>query len=144
MKRMSLRQFGQIVGRVMETLPAEIAGYLDNVVVEVEAEPDERTLRLAGFTDEEIAAGEGLYGLFVPLELPTAWSSDAVDVHDLPHRILIFKRPLEEDFPDRRQLMIEIRKTVIHELAHHFGWTDEDLAKFDDTPDPFGDGWEAV
>jgi predicted Zn-dependent protease with MMP-like domain len=58
------------------------------------------------------------------------------------HRLVIFKRPLEEEFPDRRQLMIEIRKTVIHELAHHFGWTDRDLERFDDNPDPFGDDLE--
>ena len=58
-----------------------------------------------------------------------------------PHRILIYKRPLEEDFPDPGQLRVEIRKTVIHELAHHFGWTDADLEKFDDEPDPFRDGF---
>ncbi len=33
--------------------------------------------------------------------------------------------------------MIEIRKTVIHELAHHFGYTDRDLVEFDDNPNPF-------
>jgi predicted Zn-dependent protease with MMP-like domain len=55
----------------------------------------------------------------------------------LPHQILIFKRPLEEDFRSRKQLMIEIRKTVIHELAHHFGYTDRDLEEFDDNPNPF-------
>jgi predicted Zn-dependent protease with MMP-like domain len=132
---MSLRQFGRIVVRVMETLPAEIAGCLDNVVVDVEEEPSERTLREQGFSDEEIAAGETLYGLFVPLDVGS-W--DGVDFFDLPHRILIYKRPLEEDFPDPRALRIEIRKTVIHELAHHFGWTDHDLERFDDNPDPFG------
>jgi predicted Zn-dependent protease with MMP-like domain len=139
MKRMSLRRFGQIVARVMQTLPEEFAPYLDNVVVDVEEEPNRETLRKAGLTDEEIATGESLYGLFVPLELP---SGDAFDMPELPHRILIFKRTLEEDFQDRRQLMIEIRKTVIHELAHHFGWTDRDLEKFDDHADPFGDGLE--
>jgi len=71
-------------------------------------------------------------------ELARTANEQGVDLADLPHRILIFKRPLEEDFPDRRQLLIEIRKTVIHELAHHFGWTDRDLERFDDTPDPFG------
>ena len=60
------------------------------------------------------------------------------------HRLVIFKRPLEEEFPDPRQLQIEIRKTVIHELAHHFGYTDRDLEKFDDNPDPFGDGEEEL
>jgi predicted Zn-dependent protease with MMP-like domain len=142
MKRMSLRRFGQIVARVMETLPEEFRPYLDNVVVDVEEEPSERTLLQAGFTREEIADGESLYGLFVPLEMPTAWSTEALDMHGVPHRIRIFKRPLEEDFPERRQLMIEIRKTVIHELAHHFGWTDRDLERFDAKPDPFGDGLE--
>ncbi len=142
MKRMSLRRFGRIVARVMETLPEEFKPYLDNVVVDVEEEPDERLLRSAGFTEEEIAAGESLYGLFAPLDLPSAWGGDVVDVRDLPHRIFLFKRPLEEDFPERRQLMIEIRKTVIHELAHHFGYTDRDLERFDSTPDPFGEELE--
>jgi len=139
MKRMSLRKFGLVVARVMETLPAEFQQYLDNVVVDVEEEPDIETLRRMDFTEEEIAEGESLYGLFAPLDLPSGWAGEVVDVRDLPHRIIIYKRPLEEDFPDRRQLMIEIRKTVIHDLAHHFGYNEADLEKFDDNPDPFGD-----
>jgi predicted Zn-dependent protease with MMP-like domain len=130
MKRMSLERFGRIVARVMETLPEAFRPFLDNVVVDVEEEPNEKTLRKAGLTDEEIAAGETLFGLFDPLELPAFWSGDAVDTHDMLHRLVIFKRPLEEEFPDRRELMDEIRKTVIHELAHHFGWTDRDLEKW--------------
>jgi predicted Zn-dependent protease with MMP-like domain len=121
----------------METLPEEFRPYLDNVVVDVEEEPDSQTLRRAGFTEEQIARGESLYGLFVPMSLPTPWGADVVDVRDLPHRIFIFKRPLEEDFRSRRQLMTEIRKTVVHELAHHFGYTDKDLERFDENPDPF-------
>jgi predicted Zn-dependent protease with MMP-like domain len=138
MKRMSLRRFGRIVARVMETLPAPFQPYLDNVVVDVEDEPDEATLRRAGFTEEEIAAGESLFGLFDPLELPLGYSCDAVDADAMLHRLVIFKRPLEEEFSGR-QLLIEIRKTVIHELAHHFGYTDRDLERFDDKDDPFGD-----
>jgi predicted Zn-dependent protease with MMP-like domain len=141
MRRMTLKQFGRIVACVMETLPAPIQEHLDNVVVDVEEEPNRRTLQRAGFTEEEIAEGESLLGWFDPLELPTNWSGDAVDVGDMLHRLVIYKRPLEEEFPDRKQLLIEIRKTVIHELAHHFGWTDADLERFDDNPDPFGDGF---
>jgi predicted Zn-dependent protease with MMP-like domain len=139
MKRMSLKKFCRVVARVMETLPAEFVPYLDNVVVDVEEEPDEATLRKAGLTDEEIEAGESLFGLFDPLELPSLYAGDAVDTQDMLHRLIIFKRPLEEEFPDRQQLLIEIRKTVIHELAHHFGFTDRDLERFDDNPDPFGE-----
>jgi predicted Zn-dependent protease with MMP-like domain len=134
MKPMSLRKFGQIVRGVMETLPDEIKQHLDNVVVDIEEEPDEATLRDMGFTAEEIAAGDSLYGLFVPMPVLTP---DNIDFLDHPHRILIYKNPLEEDFPDPKQLRIEIRKTVIHELAHHFGWSDRDLERFDATDNPF-------
>jgi predicted Zn-dependent protease with MMP-like domain len=130
MKRMSLARFGCIVAKVMEGLPDELKGYLDNVVVDVEEEPDEATLRRAGLTDEEIAEGETLLGLFDPLELPTAFSTDAVDPDAMLHRLVIFKRPLEDEFPDRRELHVQIRKTVIHELAHHFGLTDRDLERW--------------
>jgi 1-acyl-sn-glycerol-3-phosphate acyltransferase len=135
MKRMSLRQFGRIVRRVMKTLPPELHRYLGNVVVDVEREPDLKMLRSV-YTEEEIADGACMYGLFDPLPLP---GSEGIDFDQRPHRLIIYKRPLEEDFPDDRELMIEIRKTVIHELAHHFGYTDDDLEKFDNTPDPFAE-----
>ena len=132
-----MKKFGRIVARVMETLPPEIARHLDNVVVDVEDEPSEELLRHAGLSEEEIAAGATIYGLFDPM--PTG-APDGVAFLEEPHRIWIFKGPLEDDFPDPKRLRTEIRKTVIHEVAHHFGWTDEDLRKFDDNPDPFRDG----
>jgi predicted Zn-dependent protease with MMP-like domain len=134
MKPMSLNKFGRIVAEVMQTLPPAILEHLDNVVVDVADEPSEKLLREMDFTAEEIAEGESLYGLFVPMPLA---QPDTIDFLDQPHRILIFKRPLEEDFPDPRRLRIEIRKTVVHEVAHHFGWSDADLERFDDNPDPF-------
>jgi len=136
MKKMTYRQFGQIVRGVIDTLPEEIMQHLDNVVIDVEEEPDDKLLREMGFSEEDIAAGESLYGLFVPMPMVMP---DDVDFLDHPHRIMIFQKPLEEDFPDPKRLEIEIRKTVIHELAHHFGWTDRDLERFDSKEDPFGD-----
>jgi predicted Zn-dependent protease with MMP-like domain len=132
---MTHREFSQIVRNVMESLPKEIVQHLDNIVVDVEDKPSARLLREMGFTKEEIAEGESLYGLFAPMPM---MMPDDVDSLDHPHRILIFQRPLEEDFPDPKQLQTEIRKTVIHELAHHFGWTDRDLERFDSKENPFG------
>jgi predicted Zn-dependent protease with MMP-like domain len=132
MKRMSMKKFGRIVAGVMETLPEIFRPHLANVVVDVEEEPDEETLRKAGLTDEEIAEGETLFGLFDPLELPSLWSGDAVDTNEMLHRLVIYKRPLEEEFADPEELRDQIRKTVIHELAHHFGYTDRDLEKWTD------------
>jgi predicted Zn-dependent protease with MMP-like domain len=136
---MKRREFKELVANVMETLPKEFEPFLDNVVVEVDDEPDDELLRRAGFTEEEIEDGESLLGFFESLELPTAWGSDAVDNHDMMHKLWIFRLPHEDEYPDPKRCRIEVRKTVIHELAHHFGWTDRDLERFDNTPNPFGD-----
>jgi predicted Zn-dependent protease with MMP-like domain len=128
-----MSEFKQLVRSVMDTLPAEIRPYLDNVVVEVDDWPDDDLLRKAGFTEMEIEAGDTLFGLFDPFEMPT----DGIDFTDHPHKLWIFRGPHEEEFLDRRRLRTEVKKTVVHELAHHFGWTDRDLGRFDDNPDPF-------
>ena len=80
-----MKEFKQLVRRVMETLPDEFRPFLDNVVVEVEEWPDDDLLRRAGFTEEEIEDGERLLGFFDPFELPTAVVGDTVD-H--PHKLL--------------------------------------------------------
>lgn len=123
---MSLRRFGEVVSRVLEALPEELRAYLENVVVDVEDEPAEELLRQQGFTAEEIAEGESLYGLFAPLPLP---DDEALEITEVPHRIIIFKRPLEDDFTDPEELGKEIRKTVVHELGHHFGLNERDLER---------------
>jgi predicted Zn-dependent protease with MMP-like domain len=130
MRRMSLKKFGQAVADVMTSLPDELKSHLDNVVVDVQEVPDRKTLLAAGLTEAEIADGETILGLFDPLALPTAFSGDAIDTSAMLHRLIIFKRPLEEEFPDRRELLRQIRKTVIHELAHHFGYSDRDLERW--------------
>ncbi|HEY1190953.1 MAG TPA: metallopeptidase family protein [Gemmata sp.] len=130
---MSMKKFAALVRRAIESLPEEIKRHLENVVVDIEEEPSDEFLREAGFTDEEIEAGESLYGYFMPME-----GVAASEMLENPNRIIIFRNPLEDDFPDPRELRIEIRKTVIHEIAHHFGWSDRDLERFDDNPDPFG------
>jgi predicted Zn-dependent protease with MMP-like domain len=132
MNRMSMKKFGSIVRKVVENLPDQIKQYLENVVIDVEEEPSIEFLREAGFTEEEIADGDTLFGYFMPLE-----GLAAAEMLDNPDRIIVFKNPLEDEFPDPRELRIEIRKTVIHEIAHHFGWSDRDLEQFDDNPDPF-------
>lgn len=131
---MSMKKFAAVVRRAIESLPEEIKRHLENVVIDIDEEPSVEFLREAGFTDEEISEGDTLYGYFMPME-----GVAASEMLENPNRIIIFRNPLEEDFPDPRDLLIEIRKTVVHEIAHHFGLSDRDLEKFDDNPDPFGE-----
>ncbi|HMO09919.1 MAG TPA: MBL fold metallo-hydrolase [Actinotalea sp.] len=82
----------------------------------------------------EIEDGQTLYGYCVPMPL----AADCPDTPDLPHRLIIYQRPLVEDF-DGRELLVQIRMTVIHELAHAFGWSERDLDAFESRADPFGE-----
>lgn len=136
--KMTRSSFDRLVSEILTNLPSQFAPYMANLVVDVEDEPTARTLRDAGLSDEEIADGESIYGLFIPYHGDDFGGLGGVDQFDQPpHRIIIYQRTLEQDFPDPDELKIEIQKTVIHELAHHFGWTDRDLEQFDDNPDPF-------
>ena len=92
--------FEDHVRAALEGLPPELATALENVAVVVEDEsPDEPDL--FGWYD----------GLGPGLDHAGA----------LPDRIVIYRRPLEREFPDPDQLEREIRITVLHELAHFFG-----------------------
>ncbi len=131
--KLSRHAFQTLVREALDTLPPVIRQHLTNVVVDVEDEPSHELLHDQGFHDDEIAHGDSLFGLFVPLGIPGG------GLLDQPHRLIIFQRPHEAAFPDPSQLRIEVRKTVIHEVAHHFGLTDRDLERFDADPNPFGE-----
>ena len=96
---MSRRPFDESVRRALDSLPPEIARHLDNVAIVVEDEdPDDPDL-VGVFREEPY----------------------------LPAQIAIFRRPLQESFPDPDELEREIRITVLHELGHYFGMEEDDL-----------------
>ncbi|MBA3609838.1 MAG: metallopeptidase family protein [Rubrobacter sp.] len=116
MKRAS-RDFGALVDRALDGLPPELAALLDNVAVMVEDWPDRETLE---FYDEET-----MYGLYEGVPLTERDHSYA---GALPDRITIFQGPLEQDF-DQHELEEQVRVTVIHEIAHHFGFDEDRIAQ---------------
>jgi predicted Zn-dependent protease with MMP-like domain len=139
MKRMSMNRFCKIVRAVLRELPPELKQHMRNLIVDVEEEPDPEMLRRSGYTEKEIAAGVDLLGLMAPLlsenvvdldddeELHVDFQHDSLDQ---PNRLIIYKGPHEREFPDLEERLKEICKTVIHELAHHFGYTEEDLRRW--------------
>ncbi len=54
-----------------------------------------------------------------------------------PVRIRIFKRPIERLCRSSEEVAYEVRRSVIHELAHHFGFEEEDLREYESRPSPF-------
>lgn|SRR5690606_25071487 len=114
---MDQRQFEQIVDEALAGLPPEFAMRLDNVAVVVRDEPTAEDLREA-----ELEPGSELFGLYVGVPL-----TDRADYHMvLPDRILLFQGAHERHFEDD-ELLTEIQKTVVHEVAHYFGIDDDRL-----------------
>ena len=105
---MTHEEFERIAHEAIASLPPHIRAALENVAVTVEAQD---------------AHDPDLYGLYdgVPVTEAHDWAGQ------LPARIRIFRIPLAEDFPDPAELAEEIRITVLHELAHHFGLDEERL-----------------
>jgi predicted Zn-dependent protease with MMP-like domain len=102
--------FDEHVQRALDSLPADIRGAMSNVEVIVE---------------EENAEDPDLFGLYLGIPLV---DRDSGYAGALPDRIAIYRRPLEDDFGDDPELLEEeIRITVLHEVAHHFGIDEERL-----------------
>lgn len=110
--RRSEAAFRASVSRALAAIPPAFQPYLQDLVVQVEDWPTPDLLEEAGLEPDE-----DLYGLY----LGTPLTERGHDPGLLPDRILLFRGPLEEDFEDPQELEDEIRLTVIHEVAHHFG-----------------------
>ena len=107
-------EFEQRVQEALDSLPAELRGYMSNVAVVVEEEPPD---------------GLPLLGLYQGVPLTRRGSSYGAV---LPDKISISRGPLERHYgADRDRLREEIRRVVLHEVAHHFGISDERLREMD-------------
>jgi predicted Zn-dependent protease with MMP-like domain len=114
-------RFERLVERALDSLPERVQRLLENVAIVIEEEPTPDQLRLDGG-----GRSDSLYGLYEGTP-GVAYGADWVA---LPNKISLFRLPLEEDFADPRELAAEVRRTVIHELAHHAGIDDHRLEGF--------------
>jgi predicted Zn-dependent protease with MMP-like domain len=109
--------FYKLVEQALEALPPELSRLLDNVAIVVDDWPDYSTPLVAG------GAKETLYGLYEGVPLT---ERGAGYYGFLPDKITIFRGPLERDF-DTQALEEQVRITVVHEIAHYFGFDEERL-----------------
>ena len=115
-----MREFERLVAEGLEIIPEELRGYISNVQITIEERPSNELLNELGIPPDET-----LFGLYegTPLtERTTEYSA-------LPDRIVIFRRPLLEELDDPLDVRREVARTVIHEVAHHFGIDEERLVE---------------
>ena len=104
---MTDEEFEQIVRAALDSVPDEIARQVENVAVVVEDEDPER---------------RGILGSFSGYPRGQTMPSGS-----LPAKIVIYRLPLEAAYPDPDELRDQIRITVLHELAHYFGFDEDRL-----------------
>jgi predicted Zn-dependent protease with MMP-like domain len=110
--------FMALVADALEGLPQAVHDALDNVEVVTQEWPSPDQLDYTEGDDRY-----ALLGLYEGIPL-----SDRVNyTMVLPDTVTLFQRPLEAVCATQRELEHEVQVTVVHELAHHLGWGDEDI-----------------
>jgi predicted Zn-dependent protease with MMP-like domain len=110
------------VARVLNRLPRQFRKRLHNVEIVVEERPEHDLLLSVGLDPRY----HSLYGLYQGVPLP---DRSALYPPILPDKITIFSEPLLRDFSDPEDLREQIRTTLLHEIAHYFGFDDDEIDK---------------
>lgn len=107
---MSRAEFEELVAQALDTLPLEVAAMMQNVVVVVEDEAPEDDPDLLGvYSGIPLTERDGMYA------------------GALPDHITIFRNPILQMCSSIEEVVEEVRITVVHEIAHHFGIDDAAL-----------------
>jgi len=118
-RRLPPGRFARLVRDALAELPREFAQRLDNVAVLIEDRPSRGKLRALG-----LGPAETLFGLYEGTPLGERGTGYHLA---LPDRVTIYREPILEACATTEEMKHEIRLTVIHELGHHFGLSDDDL-----------------
>jgi len=110
-------EFEALVAQAVAEIPPEFRARLENIEIVVEDEPQEEDRR-------DLPPHHVLLGVYrgVPLTERSAGASPL-----FPDRIAIFQHSIETIAHTRPEIVAEVRRTVLHEIAHYFGISDERL-----------------
>jgi predicted Zn-dependent protease with MMP-like domain len=117
----SKAEFAAVVEQVLQRLPEQFRGAVDETPIEILDRPSSKLLRRLDLEDDEL-----LMGLYtgVPLTERSVEHSGR-----MPDKILLFQEDIELVSDSEEQLKDEIRITLLHEIGHYFGMDEDDLEK---------------
>jgi predicted Zn-dependent protease with MMP-like domain len=119
MMRVPRPEFEKLVAEALDGLPEEFTRKLENVLIVVEDRP-----RPGMLAPRQLASKMQVLGLYrgIPLSRRSFFGQDIT-----PDQITIFQRPIEHICRTREQIVEEVRRTVLHEIGHHFGISEKRL-----------------
>jgi len=121
---MTREQFQRLVVEAITLIPKRFRREMKNLALVVEDEPSLELL-----AEMEVEPPDSLYGLYQGVPLPErTWAFG----NTLPDRITLFQRPIEEDCEDEDEVRAVIGETLIHEVGHYFGMSEEEIEEIEE------------
>jgi len=118
------KKFERLVADALATIPRRFRNAMKNLAIVVEDEPSRELLR-----EMDIEPPDTLLGLYQGIPLTDRrWDYG----NTLPDRILLFQGPLERESDDEDDLVVAIGETLIHEVGHYFGLSEEEIEEIEE------------
>ena len=115
----SKQRFAELVEEALRQLPQPFAQHLEEMSLEIKDRPSAKQLKQSGLEEDDL-----LLGLYVGHPM-TQRSIEYSGV--LPDAIYIFQEDVELATDSEKELIEQVRVTVLHEIGHHFGMDEDDL-----------------
>lgn len=121
---MTRAEFERYVKDAVATIPPRFRDAVANLAIVIEDEPSEEVLR-----EMEVEPPDSLFGLYqgTPLTERT-WGYG----NTLPDRITLYQGPIEDASEDEDDLIVCIGETLIHELGHYFGLSEDEIEEIEE------------
>jgi predicted Zn-dependent protease with MMP-like domain len=134
---MNREEFEAVVAEALDGLPLEFAELMSNVTIQVREKPDDGTIRRLDLDPRH----HTLFGLYtgVPLDERGGWYGNV-----LPDVIVLYRRPLLDACRTRASLIRQIQLTLLHEIGHHFGFSDDEMEAWEEEFEGLASGHEGA
>ncbi len=121
---MTREEFRRLVDEALESIPDDFRNAMRNIAIVIEDEPTIETL-----AEVDLAPPDTLFGLYQGTPLPERqWAHGNV----LPDKITLYQRVIEDASEDEDDLIVCIGETLIHEVGHYFGLSEEEIEEIED------------
>jgi len=121
---MTRDRFRELVDEALESIPDRFREAMQNIAIVVEDEPTLEQLR-----DVDLEPPDTLLGLYQGTPLTErSWAHGNV----LPDKVTLFQGPIEDSSEDEDDTVIAIGETLIHEIGHYFGLSEEEIEEIED------------
>ncbi|HXT69836.1 MAG TPA: metallopeptidase family protein [Vicinamibacterales bacterium] len=121
---MTKQEFQHLVEEAVRTIPQRFRDAMQNIAIVIEDEPSLETLE-----EVDIEPPDTLLGLYQGTPLPERqWAHGNV----LPDKITLYQLPIEDESENEDDLIVAIGETLIHEVGHYFGLSEEEIQEIED------------